>query len=192
MYGILYVILHACVAENFAWHRNITCMIRCLFVLPVVCDCRWQLCTRPTLACNISGLQIDPVLSHCGPTLDNGSLLAAAFETQKKSCRSSCLESQIINIKLEKNQQKVPDPPPKLSALDWWTCGNFQHWRSCWYEHDVQQIASVGSHSYLTGVTASWLWQQHRKQWIGVISCMPPTPRLLSVWNKLSAWAWNI
>ena len=45
-----------------------------------------------------------------------------------KSCRSSCLESQIINIKWKKNQQKVPGPPPKLSASDRRTCGNFQHW----------------------------------------------------------------
>ena len=51
----------------------------------------------------------------------------AVFETQSKSCRSSWLESQIINIQLKKNQQKVPGPPPKLSALDWQTCGNFQH-----------------------------------------------------------------
>ena len=36
----------------------------------------------------------------------------------QKSCRSSCLESQIINIKFKKNQQKVPGPPTKLSASD--------------------------------------------------------------------------
>ena len=51
----------------------------------------------------------------------------AVVETHSKSCRSSCLESQIINIKLKKNQQKVPGPPPKLSASDRRTCGNFQH-----------------------------------------------------------------
>ena len=34
-----------------------------------------------------------------------------------------------MNIKLKKNQQKVPSPPPKLSASDRRTCGNFQHWR---------------------------------------------------------------
>ena len=50
------------------------------------------------------------------------------LKLSKKSCRSSCLESQIINKKLKKNQQKVPSPPPKLSALDRRTCGNFQHW----------------------------------------------------------------
>ena len=53
--------------------------------------------------------------------------LYTVFETQSKSCRSSCLESQIINIKLKKTQQKVPGPPPKLSASDRRTCGNFQH-----------------------------------------------------------------
>ena len=49
------------------------------------------------------------------------------LKLSQKSCRSSCLESQIINIKLKKNQQKVPGPPQTLSALDWPTCGNFQH-----------------------------------------------------------------
>ena len=49
------------------------------------------------------------------------------FETQSKSCRSSWLEFQTINIKFNKNQQKVLGPPPKLSASDWRTCGNFQH-----------------------------------------------------------------
>ena len=42
--------------------------------------------------------------------------------------RSSWLESQIINIKLKKNHQKVPGPPPKLLAKYWWTGVNFQHW----------------------------------------------------------------
>ena len=48
----------------------------------------------------------------------SGSLwhISSVFETQLKSCRSSCLESEIINIKSKKNQQKVPGPPPKLSA----------------------------------------------------------------------------
>ena len=48
------------------------------------------------------------------------------LKLSQKSCKSSCLESQIINIKLKKNQRKVPSP--KLSASDQWTCGNFQHW----------------------------------------------------------------
>ena len=51
------------------------------------------------------------------------------LKLSQKSCRSSCLESQIINIKLKKRQQKAPGPPPKLSASDRRTCGNFQH---CW------------------------------------------------------------
>ena len=49
------------------------------------------------------------------------------FETPSQSFRSSCLESQIINMKLKKNQQKVPGPPPKLSASDQRTCENFQN-----------------------------------------------------------------
>ena len=54
-----------------------------------------------------------------------------------KSCRSSCLESQILNIRLKKNQQKVPGPPPKLSASDWRTCGNFQHWLAGMIHHSA-------------------------------------------------------
>ena len=45
----------------------------------------------------------------------------------KKVVGSSWLQSQIINIKLKKNQQEVPGPPPKLLAFDWRTCGHFQH-----------------------------------------------------------------
>ena len=50
------------------------------------------------------------------------------LKLSQKSCRSSCLEFQIINTKLKKNQQKFPSPPPKLSASDRRTYGNFQHW----------------------------------------------------------------
>ena len=42
------------------------------------------------------------------------------LKLSQKSCRSSCLESQIISIKLKKNQQKVSGPPPKLAASDLW------------------------------------------------------------------------
>ena len=52
------------------------------------------------------------------------------LKLSQKSCRSSWPESQIMNIKLKKNQQKVPGSPPKLSASDWRTCGNFQHWQT--------------------------------------------------------------
>ena len=48
------------------------------------------------------------------------------WNSVKKSCRSSWLESQILNIKLKKKQQKVPGSPSKLLASDWRTCGNFQ------------------------------------------------------------------
>ena len=56
------------------------------------------------------------------------------LKLSQKRCRSSCLESQIININLKKNQQKVPGPPPKLSASDRRTCGNFQHWAQVYSE----------------------------------------------------------
>ena len=43
-----------------------------------------------------------------------------------QNCRSSCIKSQIISIKLKK--KNFPGPPPELSASDLRTCGNFQHW----------------------------------------------------------------
>ena len=69
------------------------------------------------------------------------------FETQSKSCRSSCLESQIINIKLKKTQQKVPGPPPKLSASDRRTCGNFQH---CIHIRDSELVIIVPADALTT------------------------------------------
>ena len=59
------------------------------------------------------------------------------LKLSQKSCRSSCLESEIIDIKLKKNEQKISRIPPKLSALDRRTCGNFQHWFS-WGGTDPQ------------------------------------------------------
>ena len=61
-------------------------------------------------------------------------LVIQCWKFSQKSCRSSCLESQIISMKLKKNQQKVPGPPSKLSASDRRTCGNFQH---CGYRNSV-------------------------------------------------------
>ena len=46
-------------------------------------------------------------------------IMVSVWNAPHKSCRSSCLESQIINIKLKKNQQKVPVPPQKLLASAW-------------------------------------------------------------------------
>ena len=68
-----------------------------------------------------------------------------------KSCRPSCLESQIINIKmikLKKNLQKVPGPPPKLSASDRRSCENFQHW---W-----QVVSSSDQISHSLALPPSW------------------------------------
>ena len=42
------------------------------------------------------------------------------LKLNQKSCRSLCLESQIMNIKLKKNQQKVPTPPKSCRP---WTGG---------------------------------------------------------------------
>ena len=61
----------------------------------------------------------------------------------EKGCRSSCLESQITNLKLKKNQQNVPGPPPKLYASDWRTCGNFQHWFQCSFLNQLKGEYSV-------------------------------------------------
>ena len=59
--------------------------------------------------------------------LCNGYPHAQCLKLGRKSCSSSCLESQVMNIKLMKNQQRFPGPPPKLSASDWQPCGNIQH-----------------------------------------------------------------
>ena len=62
------------------------------------------------------------------PTSNRHTFLSfSIWNSVKKSCRSSCLESQAINIKLKKNQQKVSGAPPKLSAWDWRIGTNFQH-----------------------------------------------------------------
>ena len=45
----------------------------------------------------------------------------------QKSCQSSCLEYQIINIKLKKISKKVPSPPPKLPASGRRTGSNLEH-----------------------------------------------------------------
>ena len=87
------------------------------------------------------------------------------FKLSQKCCRPSCLESQIINIKLKKNQQKVPGPPLKLSASDWRTCGNFQHWVSvgqCWFVGWCRS-AGVGRPVSLL-VSVGWC----RCRWVGV------------------------
>ena len=74
------------------------------------------------------------------------------LKLSQKSCRSSCLESQIINMKLKKNQHKVPGPHPKLSASDWRTCGYFQHWLplplECTHQpHSEYHRCTLGCHS---------------------------------------------
>ena len=56
------------------------------------------------------------------------SWLIQCSKLSQKSCQSSCLESQIINIKLKKILKKVPGPPPKLSASGRRTGSNLEHW----------------------------------------------------------------
>ena len=53
--------------------------------------------------------------------------LMQCSKLSQKSCQSSCLESQIINIKLKKILKKVPGPPPKLSASGRRTGSNLEH-----------------------------------------------------------------
>ena len=55
------------------------------------------------------------------------SMSSGQNSVKKKSCQSSCLESQIINIKLKKIIRKVPGPPPKLSASGRRTGSNLEH-----------------------------------------------------------------
>ena len=54
------------------------------------------------------------------------------LKLSQKSCRSSWIESQIINLKLKNNQQNVPGRPPKMSASDWQTCGNSNWYYMVW------------------------------------------------------------
>ena len=109
------------------------------------------------------------------PFLLNSLIMHTVFETQSKSCRSSCLESNIINIKLKKNQQKISGPPPKLLASDWWTCGNFQHWMhimACCY------LAPVHNLNHCKYMTTSWRLVLKYNMWHLVISLKKMLQRL--------------
>ena len=65
-----------------------------------------------------------------------------------------------MNIEFKKNQQKVPGPPPKLSASHRRTCENFQHWRQAiiWTNADLIHLciyAALGGDE-LTSLNAIW------------------------------------
>ena len=68
-------------------------------------------------------------IDNCTVTITSHHMMVyhQCLKLRQKRCRSSYLESQIINIKLKKNQQKFLGHPPKLSASDRRTYGNFQH-----------------------------------------------------------------
>ena len=74
----------------------------------------------------ITSDNVDPDLYHHMVSLGHNEFQCSKLS--KKSCRSSCLESQIINIKLKKIFKKVPGPPPKLSASGRRTGSNLEHW----------------------------------------------------------------
>ena len=117
-----------------------------------------------------------------GPTWGPPGSCQQCLKLSQKSCRSSCLESQIINLKLKKNQQKVPSPPPKLSASDRRTCGNFQHclsapdgphvglmsfairdciWNRPWYciQHSTNKVRTYTTHYiHMTTTTHIFAW----------------------------------
>ena len=57
----------------------------------------------------------------------------------------------------EKNQQKVPGPPPKLSASNWWTCVNFQHWVFCYYFIELHNLA-FNSLRPSDAIWRQWFW----------------------------------
>ena len=85
------------------------------------------------LDCIILGKQVITVAADAMvPCIARSLAAISVWNPVKKSCRSSCLESQIVNMKLKKCQQKVSGPPPRLSVSDWRTCGNFQHCQQ-WY-----------------------------------------------------------
>ena len=77
-------------------------------------------------------------------------ILTQCLKLSQNSCRSSYLESQIINMKLKKNQHKVLGPPPKLSASDWRTCEYFQH---CSYSRNLSLIVII--------INMKWLINKH-------------------------------
>ena len=89
------------------------------------------------------------------------------LKLNQKCCRSWCLESQIIKIKWKKNKQKVLGPPPKLSALDLRTLGNFQHWlQHCNYKL-INHCSGFTARGQNSNVLAMELHLFHLKPLIG-------------------------
>ena len=76
--------------------------------------------------------------------------LQPVFKLNQISCQSCCLESQIINIKLNKSFKKVPGPPPKLSASGWRTGSNLEHCYNYMIPHDID---TLGPSLQLNGIT---------------------------------------
>ena len=80
----------------------------------------------------------------------------SVWNSVKKSCRSSCLEFQIINIRMKKNQQKVPSPPPQLSASDRRTCRNFQHCIDIDFTLSTRMLATLCNWNHSVISTIDW------------------------------------
>ena len=140
---------------------------------------RWE-SLSPNLSRNLVtvwGKMLDSKASH---THSDPCSVDQCLKLSQKSCRSSCLKSQIKNIKLKKNQQKVPGPPPKLSASDRRTFGNFHYCRgSSWSGHLCCQSFMFWSFMYQK-------WEVPRTEllsslivgplltWVGGIGCCLP------------------
>ena len=116
----------------------------------------------PTSLAFERGIHQDVDSPHKGP------VMWKMFPFDEVIMTQSCLESQIINIKLEKNQQKVPGPPPKFSALDWQTCGNFQHWT----QHKYSYISHSNTSSGVSNVYTIYHYAEYKYSCVKVSTDM--------------------
>ena len=93
------------------------------------------------------------------PSCDPENTVKQCSKLSQKSCKSSCLESQIINIKLRKIFKKVPGPPPKLSASGRRTGSNLEH---CRKTSNIRCTKSKNSNPSRIGLLWSFchIWSQ--------------------------------
>ena len=89
----------------------------------------------------------------------------------QKSCQSSCLESQIINIELRKIFKTVPGPPPKLSASGRRTGSNLE---CCIYSKYCHIFAYWGNYFIL--------------QWTQKASHMEPSSKTVLKISLIGPW----
>ena len=120
-----------------------------------------------------------------------GHVFIQCSKLSQKSFQSSCLESQIINIKLKKILKKVPGPPPKLSASGRRTGSNLEHW----FISRVSQIhfTYLRLHwglEYCHLEATAYCLPAGKKHYVGslLISTDRPTTSRLILGNNVSHW----